>query len=56
MFGAVGLPFVVVVMVAGGERQTGSDVGAQRAFQGTESAHLPDLERVLGLRSAQAER
>lgn len=55
VLGAVGVVFLVVVLVAGGERQVGGGVGPQGTFQGAESAGLLNPERVLGFLSAQVE-
>ena len=55
MLGAVGVIFLVVVVVAGGERQAGGGVGPQGTLQGAKSASFLNLERVLGFLSAQLE-
>lgn len=55
MLGTVGVIFLVVVLVAGGERQAGSGISPQGTLQGTERVVLLDLERVLGFLSSQTE-
>lgn len=56
MLCAVGVVFLVVVLVTGGEGQAGGGVSPQGTLQGSESADLLNLERVLGFLSAQLER
>lgn len=56
MFGAVGVVFLIVVLVAGGKGQAAEDVGPQGALQRAERAVFAHLELVLGFPSAQAER
>lgn len=55
VFGAVGVVFLIVVLVPGGKGQAAEAIGPQGALQRAERAVLVDLERVLGLPSAQAE-
>lgn len=55
MFGAVGVIFLIVVLVAGGKGQAVEDIGPQGALQRVERAVFAHLERVLGFLSAQAE-
>lgn len=55
MFGAVGVLFLIVVLVAGGKGKAPRGVGPQGALQRAERAVFADLERVLGFFSAQAE-
>lgn len=55
VLGAVGVNFLVVVLVAGGERQVGGGVSPQGTLQSAESASFLNLERVLGFLSTQLE-
>lgn len=55
MLGAVGVTFLVVVLVAGGKRQAGDGVEPQGALEGAERAVLLHVERVLALLPAQTE-
>lgn len=55
MFGAVGVVFLIVVLVAGGKGQAAGGTGPQGALQRVQRAVFAHLERVLGFRSAQAE-
>lgn len=55
MFGAVGVVFLIVVLVAGGKGQAVEAVGPQGALQRAERAVFAHPERVLGFPSTQAE-
>lgn len=55
MLGAVGVVFLIVVLVAGGKGQAVEDIGPQGALQRAERAVFAHLERELGFPSAQAE-
>lgn len=55
MFGAVGIIFLVVVLVAGGEGQAGGGVSCQGTLKVADGASFLNVERVLGFLSAQME-
>ena len=55
VLGAVEVVFLIVVLVTGGERQATGGVSPQGSLQGTESADLLSLERVLCFLSTQME-
>lgn len=55
MLGAVGVAFLVVVLVTGGKGQAAELIGAEGALQRAGGAVLADLKRELRFLPAQAE-